>query len=257
MNLFFRRFGQGFPVIIQHGLFGLSDNWVTFGRELSREFDVLIPDLRNHGRSTHSTHFDIPSLAMDLEEFILEHRLQRPVLIGHSLGGKVAMQYTLEHSDGVEKLVVVDISPRTYPMNPEHQLLITAMMSVDFSTARSRSEVEHQLAVSIPDRTLRQFLLKSVYWRNSTSLDWRLNLVSLRENLSSVFEGVMPEREYSGPTLFIRGENSPYIVRADEPLIQKKFPQASIVTIPGASHWVHADAPAEFFRVVSGFLFAG
>jgi len=254
MKLFFRRFGQGFPVIILHGLFGLSDNWVTFGRSLSEQFEVFIPDLRNHGQSPHSQVFDFPALVEDLGEFLENNNIIAPVLIGHSLGGKTAMLFALEFPELIKKLIVVDISLRKYPPNGEHQQLINAMLAVDFSSAGSRMDVERQLEKAVESKVLRQFLLKNVYWRNKTMLDWRLNLPALNENLPLVFEGVTSDRQFDKPVLFIRGERSPYITDSDHLEIYKKFPQAVITTIPNASHWVHADAPVEFFRLVDAFL---
>ena len=254
MKLFFRRFGQGFPVIILHGLFGLSDNWVTFGRNLSEHFEIFIPDIRNHGQSPHSPVFDFPALVEDLNEFMEDHNLISPIIIGHSLGGKTAMLFALEHPEQVKKLIVVDISLRKYPANQEHQQLINAMLVVDFSQARSRTDVEKQLEGLVENEKLRQFLLKNVYWRNKTTLDWRLNLPALNDNLPTLFEGVITDKQFDKPVLFIRGGNSRYIMESDYPEIYKKFPQAVITTIPNASHWVHADAPVEFFRIVYGFL---
>jgi esterase len=254
MKLFYRHFGKGQPVIILHGLFGLSDNWVTFGRELGEHYSVYIPDLRNHGQSPHSKVFDFPSLENDLVEMVEENGLDHLYIIGHSLGGKTAMFFTLHHPDLVKKLVVVDISLRRSPPNPEHQQLLNAMISVDFTMAKSRSDVEKQLQMQVKSLKLRQFLLKNVYWRDRHSLDWRLNLMAINENLLSIFEGVDVQGVYPGPTLFIRGGLSGYILDSDINLLKSKFPGAEVKTIANASHWVHADAPGEFNNLVENFL---
>jgi pimeloyl-ACP methyl ester carboxylesterase len=254
MKLFFRHFGTGQPVIILHGLFGLSDNWVTFGRELGERYSVYIPDLRNHGQSPHSKVFDFPSLENDLVEMVEEIGLDHLYIIGHSLGGKTAMFFTLHHPDLVKKLVVVDISLRRSPPNPEHQQLLNAMMSVDFTVAKSRSDVEKQLQMQVKSIKLRQFLLKNVYWRDRHSLDWRLNLQAINENLLSIFEGVDVQGVYPGPTCFIRGGLSRYILDSDLNDLKSKFPGAEVKTIANASHWVHADAPGEFNSLVEKFL---
>ena len=254
MKLFTRQFGTGRPVIVLHGLFGLSDNWATFGRLLSGHYSVYIPDLRNHGQSPHSSVFDFPSLENDLVELVEEHGLNDIFLIGHSLGGKTAMFFTLHHPEMVKKLVVVDISLRKSPPNREHQLLLDAMMAVDFSMAKSRGDVEKQLQTQVKSLKLRQFLLKNVYWRDRHSLGWRPNLGAINENLLSVFEGVNASGIFVGPTLFIRGGSSDYIRDADLDEMKTKFPGAEVKTIANASHWVHADAPGEFYGLVKNFL---
>jgi esterase len=254
MKLFCRKFGTGQPVVILHGLFGLSDNWATFGKQLAGDHALYIPDQRNHGQSPHSGVFDFPSLENDLAELIDDHGLQDIFLIGHSLGGKTAMYFTLHHPGLVKKLVVVDISLRRSPPDREHQLLLDAMLAVDFSLARSRSDVDEQLRQKVSSARLRQFILKNVYWRDRNRLDWRPNLKAIDENLLAVYEGVNDAGIYGGPALFIRGDRSDYILDADIPGLKMKFPGAEVQTIVNASHWVHADAPGEFFMIVKEFL---
>jgi esterase len=255
MKLFTRHFGTGQPVVILHGLFGLSDNWVTFGRQLSEYYSVYIPDLRNHGQSPHSKVFDFPSLEDDLMEMMEENGLDNIFLLGHSLGGKTAMFFALHHPELVKKLVVVDISLRKSSSNREHQQLLNAMMQVDFGALKSRSEVNTQLETLVKSTKLRQFLLKNVYWRDRHSLDWRLNLQAINDNLLSIFEGVQVAGTYSGPTLFIRGGLSDYILDTDINDLKLKFPgSVGVKTIANASHWVHADAPGEFYSLVKSFL---
>lgn len=254
MKLFFHAFGEGPPLIILHGLFGVSDNWVTIGRRLSEHFRVFIPDLRNHGRSPHSPVFDFPALEDDLLEFIETHELERPVLMGHSLGGKTAMHFALHQPQMVEKLIIVDISLRKYPHNEEHQQLINAMLNADLTVTRTRGDVEKQLMHTIESRKLRQFVLKNIYWRERGQMGWRLNIKAINENLHAIFEGVDVSGEYGGPSLFIRGGHSEYVSDADIETIKKKFPGAVVMTIAQATHWVHADAPGEFYGIVSDFL---
>lgn len=254
MKLFYRQFGQGRPLIILHGIFGISDNWVTIGKRLASKFSVFIPDLRNHGQSPHSSTFNYTAMSDDLQEFIEEHRLELPVIVGHSMGGKVAMTYVLEHPENVEKLVVVDISPRRYPGRNVHFDMINAMMGVDFDHVSTRSEVESLLERSIPDHRIRLFVLKNLYRKTRHSFDWRLNLKALSDNMDYVFEGIESFNQYNGPTLFVKGGQSDYISSDDSALIHSLFPQAVIETIPGASHWVHADSPDALCRILSTFL---
>jgi esterase len=254
MKLFYRHVGEGKPLLILHGLFGLSDNWMSFAKSIGRKYSVYIPDLRNHGQSPHSPVFDFPSLEDDLLELLEDNNLHNIDLLGHSLGGKASMLFALHQPGLVEKLVVVDISLRKYPPSMEHQQLIDAMLGVDFSVVKSRADIDHQLRHRVPSAKLRQFLLKNVYWRTRGTLDWRLNLASINQNLLSVFEEVDAGGIYEGPALFIRGGFSSYISDGDIGLMKRKFPRAEVTTIANASHWVHADAPGEFLRIVSEFL---
>lgn len=257
MELFYRHMGKGPPVIILHGLFGLSDNWVSFGRQLADRFSIYIPDLRNHGQSAHSNIFDFPSLCADVLEFCEHHDLHDISMIGHSLGGKTAMLLALQHPELLRNLIVVDISLRKSPPDRQHQQLLDAMLAIDFSGAASRSDVERRLSERINSAKIRQFLMKSVYWRDRHSFDWRLNLRAINEHLLSVYDEISWPGQFGKPSLFIRGGQSDYIREEDIPPIKKKFPGASFHTIVQASHWVHADAPGEFYDVVREFLDGG
>lgn len=254
MNLYFRHFGQGQPVIILHGLFGQSDNWVTIGRRIADRFSVYIPDLRNHGQSPHAAMHSYPAMVDDLTEFIDEQRIENPIIIGHSMGGKVAMAYTLENFDMVDKLVIVDISPRKYPERLVHTRVITEMMRTRLDAYISRAEAEKDLSTRVHDPRIRMFILKNLYYKMPGKLAWRLNLDAINNSIDQLFDGVASENRFTGPALFVRGGRSDYIVDEDIPLIKKYFPSALIKTIPGASHWVHADAPEELCALLSNFL---
>jgi len=254
MNLFFREFGEGQPAIILHGLFGQSDNWVTVGRRIADQFHVFIPDQRNHGQSPHTPVHSFPAMADDLSEFIEEHEIVNPILIGHSMGGKVAMTYALENPGKVKKLVIIDISPRKYPERVIHTQVISQMMSIDLEKPFTRGEVEKLLDERIPDTRIRMFIMKNLYYKLHGRLAWRLNLEAINQSMELLFDGINSENKYKGPTLFIRGGNSDYVLDSDFPLIKKLFPEAVIKTIDGATHWVHADAPEELCALLSGFL---
>jgi esterase len=254
MKLFYRVFGEGQPVIILHGLFGQSDNWVTVGRRISDQFHVFIPDQRNHGQSPHSSIHSFPAMADDLTEFIEENQIENPVLIGHSMGGKVAMTYALENPQKVKKLVVVDISPRKYAERITHTQVITQMMSIDLDQIKTRGDVEKILDSKISDARVRMFIMKNLYYKLHGKLAWRLNLETINQSMDLLFDGIQSENQYKGPTLFIRGGMSDYVPDEDIPLIKSMFPEAIIKTISGASHWVHADAPEELCYLLSGFL---
>lgn len=257
MKLFYRRYGtEGHPaIIILHGLFGISDNWVTFGRRMADEgFDVIIPDQRNHGLSPHSNVFNYLALTDDLLELIDELDVERPALLGHSMGGKVAMRFTLENPGLVDKLIVVDITLKAYGDRPHHRNIIRAMQAVKLEEAQSRQEVERQLQSSITEIRTRQFLMKNLHWKGRNQLEWRINLSGINDNLGAMFDAIHTEVQYHRPALFVRGGQSDYILPSDYAQIRQNFPKAEIITIEGASHWVHAEAPEQFYQLGYGFL---
>lgn len=254
MKLFYRRFGAGDPVIILHGLFGISDNWFTHAKRLAEKFEVWVPDLRNHGQSPHSHVFNYHAMVEDLNEFMTDHKFDRAMIIGHSMGGKVAMNFALEHPYMVGKLVVLDISPRAYPVRSIHMDIINAMELVDFDEIEYRQDVEELLKKHIENERIRWFILKNLYRVNRGRLAWRVNLKDISANINAITGGLVSEGIFTGSVLFIRGSESDYITDEDEDLILKYFPNASVETIEGASHWVHADAPDELCRLLSYFL---
>jgi pimeloyl-ACP methyl ester carboxylesterase len=254
MQLFYREFGAGQAVIILHGLFGQSDNWVTVGRRIADQFHVYVPDQRNHGQSPHASIHSFPAMADDLAEFIEEHNIKNPILVGHSMGGKVAMTYALENPEKVSKLVVLDISPRKYPERITHTQVITQMLGIDLENIKTRGEVEKILELRIADPRVRMFIMKNLYYKIHGKLAWRLNIGTINQSMDLLFDGIQSENQYKGSTLFIRGGKSDYVPDADIPLIASLFPEAIIKTISGASHWVHADAPEELCFLLSNFL---
>jgi len=255
MQLFYRKFGSGKPLVILHGLFGISDNWVSFGKKIAQlGYEVYIPDQRNHGQSPHSPSFNYLALVDDLFEFIDEHELDDAVLLGHSMGGKVAMRFALENPDFVSKLIVVDISMRAYEARHHHKNIIKAMKSVDFTSLHSRKEVEDVLAESINDSKIRLFVMKNLHRINQNGFEWRLYLDGILDNLDFMFDGIESENVFKKPSLFIRGGASDYILDGDISDIDRAFPNNKLYTIPGATHWVHAEAPDLFYKYVSGFL---
>ncbi|MBM3404720.1 MAG: alpha/beta fold hydrolase [Bacteroidetes bacterium] len=254
MRLFYRHFGAGDPVIILHGLYGISDNWVTFGSRLAKKYSVYIPDQRNHGQSPHSSAFSYPAMVSDLAEFIADHNLHSPVLIGHSMGGMTAMHFTMEHPDQISRLIVVDISPRAYRNHWYHLTLLDAMLSLPIDQIATRKEAAEKLGKTVRNPRILQFLLKNLYWSDRRTLAWRLNLPVIAECIPDMFLAVEPNSLFSKPTLFIRGGDSDYIRDDDIPMIMRLFPNAEIETIAGASHWVQADEPEKFFIMVEKFL---
>jgi esterase len=253
MKLHFKKFGDGSPVIILHGLFGFSDNWLTIGKELSTIHQVFLTDARNHGRSPHVEHIDYPHMVEDLYEFLTDFQLRKVILIGHSMGGKTAMNFTLEYPHRVEKLIVVDIAPKSYPIL--HRDILNGLVSINLNTIRSRSEADYQLANFIQQKKVRQFLLKNIYRTEAGRYAWRLNLDSINRHIKSLGSGIYSKNtEFKNPVLFVRGGNSEYILPDDEKLIKLVFPSAKIVTIPDASHWVHYENPTALLTEIKLFI---
>ncbi len=255
MKLFYRTFGEGQPLIILHGLFGISDNWVTFGKRISKlGFKVYIPDQRNHGQSPHSDTFNYLAMTDDLMDFIDDHEIEDPILIGHSMGGKVSIRFTLENPELIKKAVIVDISLREYPKRTSHLQIIDAMRRIDFDMVSSRKEVDMLISERLPDFKLRNFILKNLYWAEKNKLGWRINFEAICDNIEDLFDGVDTMDTFDNPSLFIRGSLSDYVLDEDIPRIEYNFPSYKLVTIENASHWVHAEAPEEFYNLVSEFI---
>ncbi len=249
-KLFFRKMGQGKPLIILHGLFGASDNWLTIGKSLSEHFEVYLVDQRNHGQSFHDPEHSFEAMALDLGDFITDHAISKPIVIGHSMGGKVAMRYALDHPENLEKLIVVDISPRGYKVH--HDKILAGLKSINLASLSSRKEADDQLAVYVSNLGERQFLLKSLN-RTYEGFEWKINVKAIDRNIGLIV-GEISGDPIGLPTLFIDGENSNYIRDIDFPIIKNLFPNSSIITIKNAGHWVHAEQPEDFLKTVSDFL---
>ncbi len=252
MKLHCSDYGEGYPLIILHGLFGSSENWQTVSRSFARCYRVLALDLRNHGRSPHSDVFNYRVMASDVVEFMQEQGFPSAYVLGHSMGGKTAMQMALTFPERVDKLVVVDIAPKAYP--PEQDEILQALLSIDPAAFRKRKDVVDSLARQIPDLALRQFLLKNLEREESGGFRWRLGLDEIQRNYPEIIEAVQGDRPFRKPTLFIRGELSNYIGEEDIPSIKGLFPFSKIVTVPRVGHWVHSEARRRFARLVIAFL---
>lgn len=244
--------GSGAPLLILHGYFGMSDNWKTLGMKYAEDFQVHLIDQRNHGRSFHSDEFDYELLVEDLHFYIEYHKLEKVSILGHSMGGKVAMLFAVSYPDYVDKLIVADIAPKYY--EPHHETILAGLNAVNFEIQYSRKAVEEMLSLYIKDAGVRQFLLKNVYWKEKGKLDYRFNLQSLTDNNSEVGEALPSFTSFDGPALFLKGENSMYILKEDEALIEAHFPNSEIVTISNAGHWLHAENPTEFLEASQNFL---
>jgi len=251
--LYSRIEGQGRALLIIHGFLGMSDNWKSFGSLYSAEgFQTHMLDLRNHGKSFHSENFSYEVMSQDVLEYCQEHNLHKVSIIGHSMGGKVAMLFATRYPEMVEKLIVADIGPKYY--KPHHQDIFAGLNAVDFSSKPSRTEVEEILYPYVPDFGTRQFLMKNLYWVEPGQLGFRFNLQVFNKEIEVIGTALPEGNIFNKPTLFIRGGNSNYILDADLPEIKKHFPIFELVTIPNVGHWLHAENPKLFFEETARFL---
>lgn len=250
MKLHYREMGEGKPMMILHGLFGFSDNWQTHAKKLADYFRVILVDLRNHGHSDWSDEFSYQVMAQDVIELCEALDVQDCILVGHSMGGKVAMRLAQLRPDLLEKLVVVDMGTRAYPMH--HQHILAGIHAVQLDNVETRKEAEIQLAQHIDSDGVRQFLLKNLYWKEKGKLAWRMNVEVLEREMEEILAG-LPDGEVHTPTLFIRGALSNYVLNEDIPEIEEQFIDAEFQTIEGAGHWVHAEAPGPFLESLLAF----
>ncbi len=253
MKLNFKKTGEGKPLFILHGLFGMSDNWGTLSKVFAENgFACYAVDQRNHGRSPHSEEFSYQLMADDLLALMNDEALSSASILGHSMGGKTAMFFACSNPERTDKLVVADIAPRYYP--PHHDAVLLALHSMNSIIINSRKDVETQLRLHNLDEATVQFLLKNLYWNDENKLAWRFNFSSIEKNIKAVGEALEDDAQFNKPTLFVHGERSNYIREGDELLIKKHFPNAEIKTISKAGHWVHAENPNGFMEVVLEFL---
>lgn len=253
MKLFYRKLGEGKPLIILHGLFGQSDNWNMLAKQFALSgMEVYTIDLRNHGLSPHSEEWNYEAMSNDVYELITGLNLTDVILLGHSMGGKVAMTFAFQHAELLSKLIVVDIGPKYYA--PHHQQVLKALNAVDFSIVKTRKEAETVLTKYIDDYGTKQFLLKNIYWKEDNNLAWRFNLKVISEQIEQVGIQTQSPLPCTLSTLFIRGQQSKYILDSDMDGIYQQFPFSTLKTIENAGHWVHAEQPQTFFETVIEFL---
>ena len=251
MLLHYKELGEGKPLVILHGLFGTSDNWQTHAKKLGEYYRVILVDQRNHGHSPWSEDFTYEHLADDLERLIVHLGIDQFTLIGHSMGGKTAMYYSQKYPTRLEKMVIVDIGIKQYPMH--HNEIIKGIKSLDLTTISSRSAAEQAMIPFVDSYGVRQFLLKNLYWVEKGKLAWRMNVDVLEREMEEILAPI-PNIEVWTPTLFLRGAMSNYILDEDWDAIEEVFPDATLETIGNAGHWVHSEQPEEFIEKVLGFI---
>jgi len=263
MDLYYRKTGSGSPLVIIHGLYGSSDNWMNISKRLAEKHTVYMIDQRNHGRSGFAETHTYNDMRDDLAEFFEKHNIEKATILGHSMGGKTAMWFAADYPEKVEKLVIADIAPKDYLQLKDegqfylHQNILLAMQDIDFSMVKSRNDVDDFLAEKIDDERIRMFLLKNVEKnKNTKQFQWRVNADVLYDYLEEIVNGVnihwlddrIPITTY--PVIFIRGLLSKYIQDEDIELIKEIYPEARIVDIPDAGHWLHAEQPKKFAEAV-------
>jgi len=253
MKLFYRKYGSGPPLIILHGLYGSSDNWVSFARTISNRFTVYLPDQRNHGQSPHSDNHDYDAMKEDLHELVTDLRINRFFLAGHSMGGKTAVNYALCWPEKLYGLIIADISPFSEKERFEeefnlHVQILNSMLSLKLSGITSRPEIESQLITKIRSEKVRGLMMKNLRRETDNSFSWKINATALLKNIGTIMDAV--EYEDTGktdiigfPVYFLKGEKSNYLQENDFEKILIVFPAAEFIVIPGAGHWIHSDNP--------------
>lgn len=257
MNLHYRILGDedGLspkkPLFILHGLFGSSDNWQTLAKKFATDYVVYLVDQRNHGHSpwADSSNYDV--MADDLYELITHLGLDKVNVIGHSMGGKTVINFATKYAERLDKMIVVDISHKQYPLH--HEQILAGLNAIDLTTVKTRGNADKILAEYVSEIGVRQFLLKNLYWVEKGQLGWRINIPVLTDEIHQIIAEIRIDTVPVN-TLFIRGGRSNYILESDYTMIYEKFPNATIHSIEESGHWIHAEAPSEFYTTVVDFL---
>ena len=253
MALNFKKYGDGDEtLVILHGLFGSLDNWQSLAKQFSEYFTVYILDQRNHGKSPHFDVHTYTAMAADLKEFLDQEGIEETNLLGHSMGGKTVMQFSIQDPQYIKRMVVADIAPKFYA--PHHHKEIEALESIDFSVLKDRKAVQNKLEETLSNPSVVQFFLKGLTWSKKGELEWKFNLKVLVEQNNNIGEALEGFAYFTNPTLFVRGENSNYVTEDDIDTIEEIFPMAQYRTIYDAGHWLHAENPDQFFKEVLNFL---
>jgi esterase len=252
MKLHFKKFGSGPPLIILHGVFGSSDNWKTLANHLMITFEVYLVDQRNHGLSPHSDDLNYQVMTDDLKELLHNAQIEKCYLLGHSMGGKTAMNFAVQYPEKIMKLIIVDIAPKRYP--PHHQNILQGVHSLKINEINTRKEADDLLSTTINNSGIRQFILKNLSRNPEGLFYWKINWKAIEDNIQAIGAPLLSHDLFTGEVLFIRGAQSDYILNEDEPLLKKHFPDADLMTIQKAGHWVHAEQPVALLALINQFI---
>lgn len=253
MKLFYREEGTGNPLIILHGLWGASENWLPIAHQLKKHFRVIIPDMRNHGQSPHHSQHDYPTLCDDLQELIQQFGLTKPYLIGHSMGGKTAMLFLLQYPESISKAAIIDIAPITYPLSVEHTDILSYVNAVNPATFKSRNALQDDIRQHFDTAATQQILFKNI-GKTQNGLEWKINPAALKQNINELcgWPEYNTNKIYPYPILFIQGEKSAYIT--DKKCLIKQFPAAHVEIIPNAGHSIHNEQPEILLKAIDAFF---
>jgi esterase len=252
-SLFFQKLGQGPPMLILPGLLGTGDNWLTIAKELAMQYTLYLVDHRNHGRSFHHAVMTYEAMTEDLSYLMIQEGIVNPILIGHSMGGKVGMEFAQTYPQAVAKLIVVDIAPRAYEMS-NFAVILQALQKISLQSVRNRAEVDMRLSSKIPDSLLRNYLMKNLCRDSQGMLLWRSNIPALAANIPNLEQEITCKAPFMKPTLFVSAEQSDYIQEQDLPKIKAIFPNYLHVPIKNAGHWVNYYQPVRLLQTIAQFL---
>ncbi|WP_185850993.1 alpha/beta fold hydrolase [Blattabacterium cuenoti] len=253
MVLYSKIIGKGFPILVFHGLFGNGDNWISFAKEFSSKYQIHLLDIRNHGNSFYSNKMDYDLISKDILVYLHHYKIDKPILIGHSMGGRAVMYFSMNYPSIPKKIIILDISPKSYP-STYYKNVIQVLKSVDFNCIQKRIELEEFLNPFIPDKETRSFFSKCTYRKKNGKLAFRFFLVGIENNYSCLINKELKNGIFNGPTLFLRGEYSNYLLIEDFFFIKKLFTKAKIILIKKAKHWIHIDNKIDFYKEVRNFL---
>jgi esterase len=262
MKIYYKKLGEGPALIIIHGLYGSGDNWLQVAQYLKDNYTVYLPDMRNHGNSNHSDEFGYDVMAGDIYELIEERRLNQITLLGHSMGGRIAMRFAELHSEMIKQLIIVDMPPVTIQTKKRarllfqsHEDIVNSLINIPVDTISSYAEADAILAKTIPLQEIREFLLKNLKTDEKQLFYWQINLPSIARNLEEIIVGEKTmNTQINCSSLFIKAERSGYLSMTDLDLIEMLFPNMQFETVKGAGHWVHVDQPEIFKSLLTKFL---
>lgn len=262
MQLNYKKIGSGYPLIILHGLYGASDNWLSVAKHLASDFEVYIIDQRNHGLSPHTESHNYENMKEDLNDFMLQQNINKAIIIGHSMGGKTAMAFAQDYEHKVASMLIVDIAPKDYneclytkSNELNHRYIINSILDLDLAIYKTRTDIDIALSDKLKDVRIRQFILKNLKRVDKKAFAWKLNIKTISKYLDDIMQNIKFKQSIIGfPILFIKGGNSDYIGEDDMHCIAKFFPEAQINTIANAGHWVHAEQEEMLVKTIKYFI---